>query len=456
MEVYAETVLWNGNVVQMNESNSTVSALAICGGRIAAAGTKEEVFPWAGPDTRVIDLQGKTVIPGINDSHMHLPIAGLRCLGYSPEEYLRPAGEWTYEKKKEAVLAALDYLRRLGVTSITEGELGTRGHGMRGNIADQDVLSILNDLHNEGRLTTRINLMVSYGNKHDTDSITFLEEMLPRLGFHSGFGDPFLRIAGLKLFADGCPAGGDACTREPYLDGHRCGLKVTGKTEEERHDQLVSMIRYGHRYGYTVGIHCTGDQAIDTVADGFLANCAGGEWEARDYFIHGEMITKDCLERVKGKPLGYSALFSAVWLTGGPEEMLGKERGQAVFPARSAMEAGLTVTGHTDYPFLPADWRECVEAAVTRTSREGKVTGPDQAVSVTDALRMFTINGAWQTHEESLKGSIEVGKYADLCVLQENILEIPAEQIHNVTVVGSVVDGKIVWWAEENTAEKSE
>ena len=453
MEVYAETVLWNGNVVQLDEAASTASALAIYGGCIAAVGTKEEVFPWIGPDTKVIDLEGKTVIPGINDSHMHLPIAGLRCLGCSPEEYLRPERDWTYEEKKEAVLAALEYLRRLGVTSITEGELGTRGCGMRGNIADQEVISILNDLHNEGQLTTRINLMISYGNKHDADSITFLEEMLPRLGFHNGFGDPFLRIAGLKLFADGSPIGGNACTYEPYLDGHSCPLKITGETEKARHDQLVDMIRYGHRYGYTIGIHCTGDKAIDAVADGFLANCAEGDWEARDYFIHGEMITKDCLERVKGKPLGYSALFSAVWLTGGPEKMLGKERGQAVFPVRSAMEAGLVVTGHTDYPYLLADWRECVEAAVTRTSRNGKVTGPDQTVSVTDALRMFTVNGAWQTHEESRKGSIEVGKYADLCVLRENILEIPAERIHSVMVTGSVVDGKIVYWEACDTGQ---
>lgn len=445
MEIYADLVLKNGNLVTLDPQDTIASAMAIRQGRIAAVGDETEMEPWIGPDTEVVDLQGKTVLPGINDSHFHLPIAGLRCLGYSEQEYMFPERDWTYEEKEKAVTAALDYLRKLGVTSITEGELGHRGHGMRGNIADADIISILNDKKNKGELTARVNLMISYGNKHEADCIEYLEDMLPKLGFHTGFGDRFLRIAGLKLFADGAPGNGNACTREPYSDGHVCGLKILGDTEEERHRMFVEMIRYGHRMGYTLGIHCTGDRGIDAVTDGYLANLEEDDWDARDYFIHGEMMREDCLERLKGKKIGYSALFSALWLNGGPEAAVGRERGQAVFPVRSVLDAGLVVTGHTDYPFLPADWRESVEAAVTRKTRDGRVTGADQAVTITEALRMFTMNGAWQTHQEDIKGTLEAGKLADLCILKENILEVPWDRIHEVTVEGTYLEGRKIW-----------
>jgi predicted amidohydrolase YtcJ len=110
------------------------------------------------------------------------------------------------------------------------------------------------------------------------------------------------------------------------------------------------------------------------------------------------------------------------------------------------MDAGVRLTGSSDAPITDGNWRMGIQAAVLRESLDkGKVSGPEEKVSIENAIRMYTINGAWQDHMEDIKGSIEGGKLADFCVLDEDLLTIDPHRIGEIPVLMTIIGGKIVF-----------
>jgi predicted amidohydrolase YtcJ len=128
------------------------------------------------------------------------------------------------------------------------------------------------------------------------------------------------------------------------------------------------------------------------------------------------------------------------------DKAVGIELSERQFPLRLLLDAGVHVSLSSDAPVAEPDWLQGVESAVLRRSKATSTDrGPQQRITAREALRLFTMGGAWQDHMERKKGSIEPGKLADFCVLDQNILSIPAEEIHAITNVGTVVGGRIVY-----------
>jgi hypothetical protein len=353
---------------------------------------------------------------------------------------------WSREEKKEAVISAMKEFNRFGVTSVTDGGMGPFGIGDRAGIADPEAISVCNDLYNEGKLTMRINLMLRFG-KQQEESLEALQESLPFIGIHSGFGNEWLRIAALKLFADGTPPAKTAWMYEEYVGGGNGGLATPGETEEARYDELINMIVYGHKQGFQVGVHACGDRAIDACVDGFLKAMQEQPWDARHYLIHSDFITAECIKRMAKYNIGVAAQALIKWTTSDLiDRMLGEKRSAWQWPLRALFDVGIHVTNSSDAPVIHPNWKEGVESAVLRESKAtGKVSGSDQCISREEAIRSYTIEGAWQDHQENMKGSIEVGKVADFCVLDEDILRVDAHRIKEITTVLTIVGGQIVY-----------
>jgi predicted amidohydrolase YtcJ len=126
--------------------------------------------------------------------------------------------------------------------------------------------------------------------------------------------------------------------------------------------------------------------------------------------------------------------------------LVGDERAAYEWPARTVLDAGVKLTSSSDAPVTYPNWRLGVQAAVLRESLgSGKVSGPEECITVEEAIRTYTINGAWQDGMEDIKGSIEVGKVADFCVIDRDILEIDPHQIGDISVIMTIVGGQIVF-----------
>jgi len=531
-------------VITVDSNFSVKRAVAIKGNRIAAVGTDEEIMALVGKDTKTIDLKGKTVLPGINDAHIHAAwfggtmvsgdldlgaitsiseiarlvadkvktakpgrwIAGhswksmileelinepgrlptrwdldrvspdnpvclqdfsghnlwvnsraLELAGINKDTPLPSGGEivrdretgepagmlkelpaiglvsrvippLTKDQKRAAIVAAIDELNSLGITSITDGALGPGG----GDLMDVECIGIYNDLYNEGRLTTRLNILLLFG-EYGALSFKDLQEGIQNVGVYAVPGNEWLRFAGVKIFADGLP-GRTAWVYEEYPGGGHGSLVIPGETDEEKYNELINMIVYAHKYGYQLGIHACGDRAIDACVDGFLKALNDELRNARHYIIHGVGITDACTEIAVKNNIGLS-IQPCLW----------KLRAKIVSSEPSAtsgwpdrvqrlIRQGVNVTASSDAPVTYPNWVEGVSSLVT-------VAG----VSRQDAIRAYTMNAAWQNHMESMVGSIEIGKLADLCILDKDILTVDDADIDSITNVITIVGGKVVF-----------
>jgi predicted amidohydrolase YtcJ len=127
--------------------------------------------------------------------------------------------------------------------------------------------------------------------------------------------------------------------------------------------------------------------------------------------------------------------------------VVGPERAGYEWPFKTAIDAGIPLTFSSDTAVTYPNWRQGVQSAITREWFSGIVSGPDQIISREDAIRAYTINGAWQDSMEKQKGSIEVGKLADFCVIDQDIMTAEAHTLEDIKVVMTIVGGKIVYEA---------
>jgi predicted amidohydrolase YtcJ len=278
-----------------------------------------------------------------------------------------------------------------------------------------------------------------------------MKEAMKYVGTTTGFGNQWLKIGGIKVFGDGIPPSQTAWVYDAYRDGSHGGLVVSGKNDEERQQHLTDMIKYCHDMGYQVAVHACGDRAIDATVAAFIAALKENPWDARHYTVHGDWICSETMKAMAQWGIGHSTQTIIKYsISDTMDEVVGKERSGNQHPLKSLLDAGVKLANSSDAPCATPDWRIGMQYAVLRESRaSGRVSGAHQRLTVPEALRTYTIIPAWLEHADGVKGSIEVGKYADFCVLGNDITSIDPHEIMQAPILMTIVGGEVTYkWGQ--------
>lgn len=333
------------------------------------------------------------------------------------------------EEIGEAVRAALAEARRIGVTSVQDLE-GSDAATRR------KLLRIYQRLARQGQLTCRIDLRWPIASQ---------KELLD-LGAEVGFGDDFIRIGGVKGFMDGSLGSSTAKFFEPYLmDKENTGVFVTPREE------MAKLIAAADAARLSVAVHAIGDRANAELLDLFAAAAkANGARDRRFRIEHVQHLRPEEFKRFKADGViasmqPYHIIDDGRWAEG----RIGAKRCSTSYANRSLLDAGARLAFGSDWPVAPLDPILGIDAAVNRRTLEGKDPGgwfPDQKITVREAIEAYTIGSAFAGFEEKDRGSITVGKLADLVVLGRDILD-PKERdkIVETRVDLTVVGGKVVF-----------
>jgi predicted amidohydrolase YtcJ len=555
-----DLIIINGNVITVDKNFSIAQAVAVKNGRIMAVGKADDINTLVGKGTKIIDLKGSTLLPGINDTHCHIsdwalsrpPLAldvrfpivksiadivnmvAVKAKETKPGEWIQGEGwdegyleecladhdrkptkedldnvapnnpvvlieysghrswtnskalesagitknmpdpvggkiersatgeptgllyekasmalrevipPWTEQERKEALIRAMAELNSLGITSYTDAGV------------DRQKWAVYNDAFNEYydevQWTCRVNMMLMLAG-FGKSTLASIEEALKYVGCRYNFGNEWLKVGGAKLVGDGIPPLKTAFMYEPYLDGTYGFLVTEGNTDEEQEKNLREMIKMLHTNRLQVGIHSCGERTIDIITDQYMKCIDEDPWGARHYVIHSDFSRPETIKKMgefgkrTGYELGLNVQSPIKWtISDFIETVVGPERAGYHWPLRTMLDNGIRVANSSDAPVIYPDWKQGIQSAVLRESKAtGKVSGPDQCISVQEAIASYTINGAWLDHMETVKGSIEPGKLADFCVLDQDILAVDPHNIKDIGTMMTIAGGKVVY-----------
>lgn len=247
------------------------------------------------------------------------------------------------------------------------------------------------------------------------------------------------RLAGVKIVLDGSIQGWTAAISWPgYFTG--TGHPMLLVPVERMHQLLLAF----HRARVNVHVHCNGDLAAEAVLDAIDVAVAAHPWlDHRHTITHAQTMTAAQVRRAARLGAGLNFFSNHLWYWGDQhaELTLGPDRAARLDPCGDAVEAGVPFALHSDAPVTPLGQLHTMWCAVNRLTPSGRVLGPEQRIGVTRALRAVTLDAAWLMHLDHEIGSIEVGKRADLTVLDDDPLAVDPLRLRDLTVLGTVVDG---------------
>lgn len=527
----------NANVITLNKKAPKAQAVGVIGQKIASIGTDAEINAGVGPNTKVIDAKGKTVLPGFHDSHMHPLLVGHFANGVilndvkNVKEFLAKikekadktpkgkmilgsgwnqelweerryptrwevdsvapdnpvflihwnahiylcnsllmrqkgidrntpspdggtiekdakgeptgillenainlvapgfletgAGLFSYEETKEALHYCAKKAAEWGLTSIVD------------ILAGDAQVKAYQELEAEGKLPVRINFFLGYQ----------LLDSVINLGMMSGFGNKKIRFAGMKMITDGSLSSHTAALNKPYVDKPETS-GVMRLSEAEIREFVLKATANGIR----VDVHALGDRAIHSLVKIFR--------EARDKYkpkdprfkvSHCIIMDKDLVEAFA--ELNIVANVQPTFLMAGQQwipRQVGPDRCKMAHAYCSLKDAGVHMSSGTDAPIGHMNPLINIYAASVRKDLKGFPEGcwhPEQKITVDDALRMGTIEGAYATGEENDKGTLEVGKLADMVLLSGDPLAVKPETILDIKNNMTIVGGKVVYVA---------
>lgn len=282
--------------------------------------------------------------------------------------------------------------------------------------------------------------------------ITDLETVLKKYPKETwGSYENGLKIGGVKITIDGSPQGKTALFTTPYLTGGPGGEK-NWKGELTFPEEVVTQaVKAVYDMGVPLNLHANGDGAIDAFLRVHEKAAAGDLGKERNItVIHSQFVRKDQLDKyVQYKILPSFYTLHTYYFAEAHMANRGKAQAMYISPMRDAIDKGLVPTNHTDFVVAPLDQLFVMWSAVNRISRAGAVIGADQRVTPLEALKAQTIHVARQYGEQASKGSLEVGKRADLVVLDQNPLKVEPMKIRDVKVVETLKDGKSIYKLRE-------
>lgn len=260
----------------------------------------------------------------------------------------------------------------------------------------------------------------------------------------TGDGDDYFRIGAVKIFADGSLGGRTAALEEPYSDQpDTSGILVVPEKE------LKEMVYRAHALGMQVAVHAIGDRAVRVALEaiGYAQNRITRE-RPRHRIVHAQILSPGLVSEMKRN--GVVADVQPKFLTTDmrwAQDRVGPRRMRSSYAWRTMLKAGVHMAGGSDCPVEPADPLWGIYAAVTRKDMDGEPKTsyyPNERITVEEALRMFTMGGAYGEFAEHKKGTLEPGKLADFVVLSDNIFRVPHEYIKDIKVEMTVLGGKVV------------
>jgi predicted amidohydrolase YtcJ len=551
-----DLILHNGHVLTVDERFRVAEAVAVTGNRITAVGKNAEVMKLRGPSTRVVDLHGQTVLPGLIDSHVHALSAGLsEYRGKLPpldsfaaiQAYIRermkvtPKGEWiivprTFPTRlremrmpvKEVLDVATEHpvgfdasyvwvvnsyaLKMSGITRETPnppgGEIGRDAKGEPNGIL-RNANRLLKGLkpnsesqgfsHDDKRAALEAQLgryvdagLTAVGDRAVTpediglyeeiykqkklplrvvmtwrlDASPAVEQVVERIRtapyrsgrMVGGIDASWLKFGAFKVTLDGGMTIGTAYQRVPYGE---FGRQLYGQTNPDSRgqlfiapDKLYTIMAAARDLGWQLTAHSQGGGAIDALLDCFeRLNKEKPITGTRSHLMHASFQSPAAVARLAKMGLPADVQPAWLYLDGPALSKVFPGGGMKYFiPLKSYRNRGVLLAGGSDHmtgfdknkatnpynPFLGM-W-----TAVTRKMTNGDVLNPEECISREDALRMYTLWAAWLQHSEKDRGSLEVGKLADLVVVDKDYMSVPADEIKELRPVMVVIDGKVV------------
>jgi predicted amidohydrolase YtcJ len=312
-------------------------------------------------------------------------------------------------------------LARSGVTSTNDAS------------AEPRAIQGYQDARDAGELKTRV-----YAHVHQPHLAKYLAA-----GVHSGFGDEWVRLGAVKLFADGSISERTALLAEPYIGlGDYRGLALA--TGEE----LYAQAREAHLAGWQIGVHANGDTAIDTVLGVFeRLQRESPRRDPRFRIEHCTVVTPALVARMKALGVVPVPFAGYVYFHAEKLHFYGEERLGRMFAMRSFLDAGLRAPSSSDYTASPHEPMLWMRSQVTRTDATGHVWGANQRITAAEALRCGTANGAYAAFEEGIKGTLAPGMLADLVVWSDDPLTIDPMRLLEVRAERTMVGGRFVYEA---------
>jgi len=540
---YPNLILYNGSIRTFATDTSTCEALACAGSRIVATGKSDDIRRLAGPDTEVIDLKGRTAIPGLTDTHVHLSEKGtaemelvdcrdfyvdvnsvsdiLQRLGNaaakapkgswivahgSPMQDFRindkrfpdrhdldravpdhpvsisfgahvtignslalaaakitrdtpdPAGghirhdaqtgeptgelheraqlivkkvapEFNYLQLKDGIVFALDQCLQRGVTTV---------HDI---VRYAEPVRAYQELYKEGRMHARVSILPRV-----IESMIESKSLI-ELGLITGFGNDWLRIGGVKMSIDGGITGRNACFHEPYEnDEHNHGIIRI------QQDELNHTVQVCHDAGLRCCVHAIGDKAFDMALDAYenaIEHSPRKDHRHRIEHMGNWLATPKLIQRmVRSGIVAIPNIAFAYYIGDAILDCVGEKRLTKAFPFRTLLKNGVIIAGGSDSPgYWPVDPLRDIATAASRKMRWGDVWVPEERISVTEAFAMHTTTASWVGFEENDKGTLEVGKLADIAVLAEDPFAVAPEKIRELNVEMTLVGGEVRYQA---------
>ena len=542
---YLDIAFKNGSVITVNAKDEIAQAVGVKGNKIVFVGTNEEIDQLIDEKTQVIDLKGRTLMPGINDSHYHPilngmigtdldsamvdtgfaqakdipsvlailkavtdtkapgkwvssmgfeatllkeqryptleeldavapnnPLQAITCNGhnaiynskaleylkvYGPEDAKKyPEGEvvvadgkltgevrghthfwlwgqveYTEPQQRKAAMKSQKQCLELGITSV--GDMGE---------CDAPSYHIMQKMCRDGdfKIRSYMALHSIFGKHYSLED----NEHWMKLGFVTGLGDEHFRVGPCKFMIDGGSGGPTCYTREPYSHDPNAPSE-RGWEREETWDYIKKV----DDAECQCTAHAMGDGAIEFMVEGYekaFAACEDKEaFKARRHRIeHCMLVDQDLIDRMAKMNICPS-VNAGLQIRNGKNlaRFYGPKREKFLGALKSMMEAGVVCSLHSDAPSGPVGF-EMIDGAVNRYDlRQGYQCDMSQAVTVLQAIRCCTYNAAYQSYEEKIKGSVEVGKLADLIVCDRDILAMDTHELHNVKVDLTMIDGKV-------------